>query len=246
MSFEHVFAESARVEKESFDNFRDQYKRFHFLLPVGDQRWGPDYEAIGIAAMTDLRLCSMYLSKPKSTLGYAHKEEYVPIDMIDSRHIMMSTLIFSKIGRKVGRILEIGGGWGNWFRLNEGIIDFKHWDIVDLPFVTELQRWYLAQTAYNRELYSVYRTDDISNGEKYDLIIAAHSLSELSLEAFTDYFENVLSKTRYVFYATHVSLPSTELVRAKIEMLGSKFDRLSETYHCDRQAVNILYERKRT
>lgn len=244
-NFEPVFNRAEKHAIGRFENFRDQYDAYHFLLPVGPDRAAPDHEAIGIAVLTDLPLATAYLAKIKPDVGYAKREDYVPLDAIDSRHLMMSTLIFSKLGRRIRNIVEIGGGFGNWVRLNEGIIDFDSWKIIDLPFVCELQRWYLSRTLYQSQAkVRVVAVNDVADFVNAELTIAAHSLSELSHDTFTGYVDGPLRRTRYLFYAANMVYPSRDSALSKLEVLDERFKRISETWHYGGQVVNILYERK--
>src|SRR6185437_17164970 len=80
-----------RLEDE-FPHFRDMFDVYHFLLPVGEQINNPDREALAIAIQTNPDLCHAYMSQPKSHLGY--NQTNIPRwDMVDSRHIMMSTVL---------------------------------------------------------------------------------------------------------------------------------------------------------
>lgn len=236
-------------DEVGFSIFRDDKRVYGFVVAhVKSKR--PDLTAIGAAALLDPDLCAAYLKRPKCTAGYSHVSSYMPVDIVDSRHILMSTMIFSKIGRWIpGRIIEIGGGFGNWVRLNSNVIRFKKWTIIDLPFVTELQRWYLKQEKIDLENVEIIDTDEYLTWrndltDPIDLVIGTHSLSELSWADFEDYVSHVVCRSRYLFYATQLQLPSEELVAAKLERLDKLFDRL-ETWSTENGVVlNILYRSK--
>src|SRR5215831_7238053 len=86
------------------------------------------------------------MKRPKSVLGYTWKEDYRQGDVVDCRHIMISAFIFGLQAWPAGiRIVEVGGGFGNWVRLNHSVMDYACWTIVDLAFVSRLQRWYLEK-----------------------------------------------------------------------------------------------------
>lgn len=231
--------------------FRDS-PAFHFLVAVGSQREGPDYEALGRAASFDVDLCARYMKRPKSALGYASQQDYRKWDAIDSRHIMMSTFIFCTKDWPAGiRIVEIGGGFGNWVRLNHSVIDYAHWTIIDLTFVSRLQHWYLEYEIgpladINVELVDSEGYDrwkrSVDRG--VDLVIGAHSLSELDWNTFCDYFENVVCKAPALFYATHRSRPSTELVEKKLNFIAQRFKEDRHFLSENGQVANILFRSK--
>lgn len=171
----------------------------------------------------------MHVKKPR--LGYGNPNDYVRLDTVDSRHLMMNTLCFSSKHGWVDRrhVVEIGGGFGNWARLNcEAYLMFGHlrqdgfrWTIYDLPFVSKLQAWYL-------ESYKDYvrlRTKIADDDEPPSVVIGAHSLSELPMNLFVDYYKRVvLRTTNRFFYSTHNRLPDLQLVNQKLEMIYNDFD----------------------
>lgn len=259
-SFKEVFEESEEeastldLEKDVFPSFRDNPGPYRFLTAVKSQYWDKDEEALTIAKSQDEDLFQCYVNKPKPLIGYSSEEKYVALDTIDSRHIMMNTMIFSHLGKTVGNVVEIGAGFGNWMRLNEDIIDFKSWTMIDLGFVSRLQEWYINQTVSNKELaryISIDRVDDLYIFEEWakdadiDLIIGSHSLSEISIDMFKVYYETILPKTKYFFYATHKSQPSKSLVSLKLDMLSEMFDIVKQVDNQNGKCVNILYEIKK-
>src|SRR5262245_23617124 len=84
----------ARSQQADYSRFRDD-PAFRFMVPVGSQRIGPDYEALGRAAALNADACARYMKRPKSTLGYGNERDYQNWDAVDCRHIMMSTFIFA-------------------------------------------------------------------------------------------------------------------------------------------------------
>ena len=141
--FKGHFLNSEKLYNESninFYRFREHEEVYGFLLTNGEL----DFNAMTKAHQIDSDLFSQYLSVRKSELGYGDRIQYKLIDQCDSRHIMMSTIIFSK-NKSFKNIVEIGGGYGNWYRLNRNLINFDKWIIIDLPFCLDLQKWYLER-----------------------------------------------------------------------------------------------------
>lgn len=256
-SFDSIFEESKQeasnlnLEKDVFPSFRDLPGPYKFLTAVKTQYQNKDEEALRIASSQDPILTDLYLKKSKPLTGYSSPDKYVALDTIDSRHIMMSTIIFSHLGRSIDNVVEIGAGFGNWIRLNEDIIDFKSWTMIDMDFVSQLQKWYVDQTVSKKDLanfVSVDRDNQFNNWnnnvKNVDLIIGSHSLSEFSLNTFNFYYDNILPKTRYLFYATHKYQPSKPLVSTKLDMLSKKFNIIKQVENQTGKCLNILYEIK--
>jgi len=257
-SFNSVFedcrneASKYNLETEIFPSFRDKPGPYRFLTAVKDQYWKKDEEALNIAVAQNKELTAQYLSKIKPDTGYSSREQYVELDTIDCRHVMMNAFIFSHIGKSVGNVVEVGAGFGNWIRLNENIVDFKTWTMVDIGFVSQLQKWYTDQTLSNKHLARFVSFDDRDSFNQWveslnpiDLTIGSHSLSEISIDIFNLYLEKILPKTRYLFYATHKYQPSKALINSKLELLSQKFNIVKQVENQHGKCLNILYEAKR-
>jgi hypothetical protein len=254
-SFDKVFETSKEETKDLnledfFPSFRDNPGPYKFLTAVKSQYYDVDQEAINIAKSINVDLANQYLLKEKPLVGYSSPEKFVPLDSVDSRHIMMNTLIFSTIGKNVSNVVEIGAGFGNWVRLNNDIINFNQWTMVDLEFVSKLQKWFINQTMPNDPRPKFISADTqaynhwIDSLESIDLVIGSHSLSEISLDIFQMYYDMILPKTRYLFYAAHKMQPSKELLRTKLNMLSKRFNIIKEVESSDGKVINLLYERK--
>jgi hypothetical protein len=88
-----------------------------------------------------------------------------------------------------------------------------------------LQDWYLSNQGVERTKYQLLSCCDYSalDAVDIDLVIAAHSLSEFSFDVFSEYFEKVVSRSKYFFYSYHVYLPDENLVRMKMDVILTKF-----------------------
>lgn len=237
--FDFVFEQSKHANKLDYNYFRSD-PAFHFLTGVGDQINKPDGEALGIAAEKDIGLFLKYLSLEKSYLGYTGELAYHPLDKVDSRHIMMSTVIFSHLEGVSKNIVEIGGGFGNWARINLSLLDIDKWSIIDLPFVHDLQKWYLSNSlndVYYQKIQFLEADKDYQLSP--DLIIAAHSLSEISWEKFIGYGK-LLDQTKYLFYAYHRDYPNRDLASLKMAYLSQKFNVVDEVLSENGMVRNIL------
>jgi len=240
--FTPIFEECRKKVGKDYSSFRSD-PAFYFLAPFKDQVKQPDPEALKIADMQDAPLAHKYLSIPKPNLGYSDLK-FCPLDVVDCRHIMMSTIIFKHL-KDIKAVAEIGGGFGNWARLNLQVQDIDSWTIIDLDFVLDLQLWFL-QNSLPDNLYSKVSFIDAESQiqlEPVDLVIGAHSLSEISLDLFMDYMR-IIKDAKYLFYARHKSMPSVELSNKKMDILLSMFD-VIENVESENGAVdNYLLKRK--
>ena len=183
----------------------------------------------------------------KSQLGY---EGTRPMDAIESRHLMMMTLLFEIVGTEQKHIVEIGGGFGNWTRLAQNVIGFDEWTIIDLPFVSKLQKWFLRKELEDDfyDKVNFVTTKNYPDWKKEfkgaDVVIGAHSLNEFALEDFEEYFESVVKKCEFFFYATPVDGPSIELVEKKNKIISEFFENAHYLLTEEDRVSNIVYKRK--
>ena len=225
-----------------FKSFRRQHTVYGFT-ENGDRP--PDQEALAIAKQLDEPMYNSYLEllKGRPMVGYEGSSlNYAAYNNLDSRHIMMSTLLFNSLPEPVKTIVEIGGGYGNWLYLNRNK-DFDKWITIDLPHVVELQTYYLNETGVNLDKWKSISAFDYKEveSENVDLVIGAHSLSELALDIFEDYFRRVVVKSKYFFYCYHTSRPTLPLIEAKNRMIDSQFKLVKSVLSEEGNVNNCLY-----
>ena len=240
--FKGHFLNSEKLYNESnvnFYRFREHEEVYGFLLTNGEL----DFDAMTKAYQIDSDLFGQYLSVRKSELGYGDRIRYKLIDQCDSRHIMMSTIIFSK-NKSFKNIVEIGGGYGNWYRLNRNLINFDKWIIIDLPFCLDLQKWYLEREIGSCDKLEFKSAYNYTIENSIDLVIAAHSLSELSWEDFLVYYDKVLAKTNKLFYAGHRWNCGEEMLTNKLNKILEDFDLIESHMEENDTVYNNLYVRK--
>jgi len=227
-----------------FGKFRDKTSKDPDVYSfVGTSDEAPDHEAVCISKNLNIELFNKYTEhlKSRKIVGYGNYTPLYPMfDLNDSRHIMMSTTIFTNIKEKLSHIVEIGGGFGNWLYLNQ-INSFDKWTIVDLPFVIPLQKWFLKEQDVS--LNYEFATPD-GKVENPDLVIGAHSLSEISIDEFEKYFKNIMCHAKYVFYAYHTFSLDMSILRLKRAMIESRFDIICDVASQGGTVSNGLYKAK--
>lgn len=256
----NLFAGYNNVFNDSNDNYKkhdDKLKlfnsfRFHnnIFEFIHNEDTPPDEEAINIAQSINKTMYDDYVNLliDRKKLGYDKSSQiYADYNNLDSRHIMMSVLCFTNIKEKIENIVEIGGGFGNWFYLNRNK-NFKNWFIIDLPFICELQKWYLTETNIDTSKLNILFNNnylDTTNNLSIDLVIGAHSLSEFSLDIFNEYYKNIILKTKYFLYCCHNTLPTIQLITVKNYMINKDFDIVNSFMSENNEVTNVLYINKK-
>jgi hypothetical protein len=229
--------ENVEDKQKLFEEFRTNFLVYGFIdngdIPA-------DIEADTIARMINPKLYSEYreLIKLRKSLGYSTPPTH-EYSNLDSRHIMMFVILFTNIKDTINTVVEIGGGFGNWRTCNQHI---PSWTIIDLPHVGELQKWFLdEQLVESYNLISAFDYESWASDKTFDLVIGTHSLSEFSMNIFINYFEKVVKKTKYFFYAYHNTSPSPELINAKLEMIRGSFNEIVNVQSESGNVTNCLF-----
>ena len=237
----NIFAKTADTNA-LFDSFRSNHEVYGFI-DNGDR--APDEEAIAISKSINTELYEKYLAKNegRAVFGYGGKTPMFSYSNLDSRHIMMSVHLKQNLPN-INSIVEIGGGFGNWLRLNTGILEFTDWTIIDLKHLNLLQKWALEKDSLSCTLVESDSYKDWAKTASVDLVIGTHSMSEFSLPVFADYFYNVVMKAKYFYYAYHNSLPAPELIKIKRELIEMNFYPIDSMISQGGNVTNCLYGKK--
>ena len=247
--YSHVFNRSISkfndvTDKEQlFSSFRAEREIYGF---TENMDFPPDAEAVSIAEKMNPTMYAnyLYLLSGRKAVGYdGSTSKYSAYNNLDSRHIMMSVFLFTKLPEPVSTVVEIGGGYGNWFLLNRSQ-SFTSWTTIDLPHVGELQKWYLAETGVDTHKWSLFSAYEYRDCGPVDLVIGAHSLSEFSLSIFQDYFQRILIHAKYFLYCHHKTLPAPGLLAAKQVLIDSQFTLVDSFISENGKVSNCLYKNK--
>ena len=171
-----------------------------------------------------------------------HSENKINCDFVTSQHYIFSTYILSfleKENKMNINVFEIGGGFGNMRRICSSIIDINSWTIFDIDSTLYFNKEFYKLYPYNYELtenevfnnkgfYNIntnFRDNYIGNfNEKIDVVIATHSLSELDMNEFYWYYNNIIKKCNIFLYCTQTisnghNPVSGEISNLKINMI---------------------------
>jgi hypothetical protein len=231
--FKSIFDEAEKEYAESsskLESFRYVRNLYGFCINEG----GRDEQALNYALNLNKELYERFISQPKGLVGYKNNEEkYLPIDDLDSKHILQLTFLFNNNKINYNRIVEIGGGFGNMARLINNIITYNSWDIIDIPHMLELQKYYLTtEITHVSKINFINGYSDIKYDKTpIDLVIGTHSISEFSWDIFCNYFQNVIKYSNYLYIGYNKNCPSPQLINAKLDyiktngfVLEKKFD----------------------
>lgn len=227
-----------------FGSFRTNKQCFSFI-ENGDIP--PDNEAVVVATSLNKHLYNYFYLQllGRKNIGYNESTtNYANYNNLDSRHIMFSVIMWNFLQKPIKNILEIGGGYANLLYLNRNQ-EFDKWDIIDLPYMCKLQEWMLNKLSVNPSkyrLYSAYNYEDATSN-RYDLVIGTHSLSELSINTFNQYFVSIIKNSKYLFYSYH-KYSHFELVELKRNIIEQHFDLIYEVHTENNNVSTCLFKNK--
>ena len=211
------------AQDEDFRIFRNS-ETFHFLTAdvLGENR---EYNAAARAmnpTFTGRATCEYLESSVGWEDGELTRREGHVLGSQTYVHLYYAAAILRFVTRPKLKVLEIGGGYGGLARVFGRLApDRIHsYTIVDIPLVTELQRYFLEDTfsgeiAVNPQSESASKVKifDINHAtiplqSGYDLVIATHSLSELDPKQINYYVEGALSRAQNVLLSLQLKFHS--------------------------------------
>lgn len=237
----NAFVDHAQLEHFQHDDL------FHFCTA---RDFGRDEEALAAARSRAPARLDALLAIGDAPLGYrpGALPAGVPT-LFHTRHCAQLAFLLHHL-EKLGdptklHFLEIGGGFGNVVRLLGRHSGFGSWTIFDMPFMTQLQRWYLQHTLpdhpQQHDDYGVlnggaircvdteHRNEFVDEFPGADVLVSTHAWSELSDDDFVWYLRNLLPKVQHVLYAAAAEFPSLEVTQRRLDRLSREL-RIVDAY----------------
>lgn len=102
---------------------------------------------------------------------------------------------------EIKNIVEIGGGYGGLCLILSRLVDWDQYTLIDLPETCLLVDKYLSNFPDIKDKVKTIPCDrvDKENFSKIDLAIAINSLSECDLETQLNYFDKIISKSKFSY-----------------------------------------------
>ena len=102
-------------------------------------------------------------------------------------------------GAEVGKVVEVGGGYGGLCRVLSKVCEFDEYILIDLPEVSALQRKYLDQFPDLKDKVTCLPSTDYPEIKDVDLFISNYALSECDLPTQMAYYDKVITNSKYVY-----------------------------------------------
>jgi len=183
--------------QKSFENFK-KFNSYRDILEHVSKEQGEDY--LKILESRDDQILDLGLDSVLSSddLGNPVKFRYsnkkIPLSPTTLRYLKVSSDLNILFGCNLGRVAEIGCGYGGQTLVNDQLLNVTFAKLFDLPIVNKLIDRYLNSFL----LKGSFLTTVINKEEPhdYDLVISNYAFSELPKNLQLVYIDKVISKSK--------------------------------------------------
>lgn len=252
---------NAFVSDAAFDVFQHD-PLFHFCTA---RHFGRDEEALAAARARDPQLLGELLAIGDSPVGYLPGT--ITGDrctVFHTRHCAQLTFLLHNL-RRFGdprhmHVLEVGGGYGNMPRLLGTHSGFGSWTILDLPFMSRLQRWYLAQSlpGHRQEhddfgvldggaircVDTEHRNEFVDEFAGATVLLSTHAWSEVPRDEFLWYQRNLPPKVDFLCYAAAAEFPGPEETQWRLDRLQRDWNPVDVYWTHDKSVITAFLQRR--
>ena len=135
--------------------------------------------------------------------GGADVQEYAGVSLSPStiKYIKNSLDILSLVGEGVhlGRIVEIGGGYGGLAKTLSVVLDFDEYISIDQPEANLLSEKYISKFPELSAKFKTHSCYEYPKIDVVDLVISNYALSELDLESQYEYCDNIIVNSKFIY-----------------------------------------------
>ena len=240
--------DTSSLNDTDFSLFRSSEK-YHFLTA----------DRIDYTSFEHYRLLSLYgwdlikTQVSESLLGWSDEQRKL---VAENKHTLMTYVhmyFYSVInhyitGDSSKNIVEIGGGYGGLariFTINKSF-RFGQYKIIDLPFVGQLQEWFLNSESEDPSKYEIVNAMSCDLNYEFEnaqLVIATHSLTELSPDLIVAYLNCFVGKVDYIYLSMQLEF---HINKADLSWVLREVCRRYKMKHCDitegLNVANVLFE----
>lgn len=180
--------------QKAFDTFKRK-RAYRKILEHVSRPQGEGYLRIVSSRKDGLLEAALETVLTSDNIGSPIKYQYdgvaQPLSPTTLRYLKVASDLKGLFGEGVGRVAEIGCGYGGQTLVNDQLLKYRHATLFDLPFVNELIRKYLNSMLLN----GAYRVTTINETlpDKYDLAISNYAFSELPDVLQRAYIDKVLA-----------------------------------------------------
>ena len=186
----------ALKSQKAFENFKQNYSYQETLEHVSKEQ-GREYLNILEARkekLLDQALNSILVSdKIGNPTKFFYGKYKIPFSPTTLRYLKVTSDIKILFGEDIGKVTEIGCGYGGQALAIDQLLKPTFIKLFDLPYVNKLIERYLNSFI----IKSAYKTAILNQeiAEKYNLVISNYAFSELPKTLQIKYIEKVLSKS---------------------------------------------------
>ena len=243
----YVLAVSKALKNQnSFDNFKRSYS-YRVILEHVSKEQGAKYLKILESRNDQVLALGLDSVLKTDTIGNPLKYKYPNYKPLLSpttlRYLKVTSDLQILFGSDLGRVAEIGCGYGGQTLVNDQILSVTLAKLFDLAIVNKLIERYLDAHL----LKGTYKTTVINQEEPdhYDLVISNYGFSELPRKVQLTYIKKVISKARRGYLTMNSGLgnsrSSGKLNLEELRRLLPTFELIEEDPHIVDQNYIVIW-----
>ena len=201
---------NALKNQKAFENFKRSYSYREILEHVSYEQ-GAQYLDILKNRNDGILAEGLVTVLQSDDIGNPIKHKYADIDILLSpttlRYLKVASDLQLMFGKELGKVAEIGCGYGGQTLFNDQLLKVSLAKLFDLPFVNHLIERYLNAHL----LYVAYKTTVINQEEPstFNLVISNYAFSELPKQLQITYIDKVLAKSEKGYLTMNSGLDGT-------------------------------------
>ena len=198
---------NALKNQKAFDNFKRSYSYREILEHVSEDQ-GRSYleilEARNDSILSQARSTVLISDQVGNPVKYRYARYETLMSPTTLRYLKVSSDLKILFGSSLGKVAEIGCGYGGQALVNDQLLDVESARLFDLPFVNKLIDRYLNAHLLN----GAYATTVINTEEPrdYDLVISNYAFSELPKILQLAYIKKVLANSKRGYLTMNTGL----------------------------------------
>jgi len=200
----------ALESQKSFDNFKRSHSYREILEHVSKEQ-GKQYLEILEARNDSILSIGLETVLKSDDVGKPIKYHYanykIPLSPTTLRYLKVTSDLQILFGANLGKVAEIGCGYGGQALVNDQLLNVQSVRLFDLPFVNKLIDRYL-----NAHLFRGSYCTTVLNKEKprtYDIVLSNYAFSELPKKLQLAYIEKVLAKAKCGYLTMNSGMKKT-------------------------------------
>jgi putative sugar O-methyltransferase len=166
-------------------------------------RQGAEYLQVVMQMSGDGLLENIEKFKENDEIGTPDKFSYPETGKISPTTIRYIKNVFEMAtllqDNPIGRVVEVGGGYGGLCKTLSVVCDFDEYIFVDLPEAVKVQEKYISCFPELYKKCKFVSCDDLEEIKDVDLFISNYALSECDYDTQVNYYDKLVNNSKFAY-----------------------------------------------